>query len=428
MSNQKPFPKEFFPDELILALEEIAYCYKFNEDYLLASALSAFGTCIGNSYALRVKDSWIERACFWIAIVGLPGVAKSHPLSWSMDPITKYENDLYKDFKLKLAEWNNDPDKDKKPKPELIKTIIGDATPESVAHQLSINERGLLIYNDELATFLRSFERYNKGTAHEFHLTAWSCKPILVDRKSSFPIRINTPVINIIGTTQPSVLKNLFKDKEDSGFVDRWLIVNPKDVKKEYWTDDVVSSSSLSTYKNIINNLLSLNMTVDDWDNNTSHIIDYDGSAKSVINEWHKHNTDKINETDSEVIRSVRSKMEVYIHRFALIAYLIENAIANNQDFPSRVDERSASKACKLADYFLDQILSFRNSDITKELKSPWKEIYDMLPIDEQEFKIGDFYKLAESFGVLEDSAKSFFYRNVGKLFKQSKRSYYYKI
>ena len=422
------FPLDFFPDKLVRVIKEVAYCNRFNTDYLCTSILSTCATAIGNSYALRVKDQWIERATLWVAIVGLPGVAKSHPISWAMGPIMQREKQLYKEFKQKVKEWQAEPDKDEKPKPDLIKTVIGDATPEAIAHQLSINERGILIHNDELSGFLSTFQRYNKGNDEQFYLTVWSGKQWTVDRKTSIPISINEPVVNINGTIQPSILEKLFKDREDSGFTDRWLISNPKGVKKEYWTDDVVSYESTDTYNSLIDNLQDLSMTFDEWGSITAHIIEYEWDAMAVIKKWHMANTDKINETEVEMVRAIRAKMEIYIHRFALIAYLVDNAMQDGGAFPFKVDFKAAERACKLADYFLEESISMRTQEASNSLTGVWREIYDMLPEDEQEFQIIHYMQLCKMMGVNDGTAKSFLSRNTGKLFQKAGRGRYYKI
>lgn len=419
------FPIEFFPDSLVPIIQEVAYCYNFDTDYLCASILSTCATAIGNSHAIRVKDQWIERSTLWVTIVGLPGVSKSHPMSWAMKPLHDREKIIYKEYKEKLKEYNQDPDKDNKPKPELIKTVIGDATPEAIAHQLSINERGILIHNDELSGFLGTFQRYNKGNDEQFYLTVWSGKPWVVDRKSSFPIRLNEPVVNINGTIQPDVLEKLFKDKEDSGFTDRWLLCYPKNVKKEYWKDDEISYGTEDKYKQIINDLSDMSMAIDEWDNITSHIIEYEPAAWQHILKWHKSNTDKINSSEINMIRAVRAKMEIYIHRFALIAYLLE--VVTCESIPYKVTETAAIKACSLADYFLEQIISLRKNEPAERLESPWKDLYDMLPDDEREFEVMHYMQLAKMMGINEGSAKAFLSRNVGKLFTKAKRGYYYK-
>lgn len=422
------FPLEYFPESFRPILEEVAYCNRFHMDYLCASVLSVAATAIGNSHAVVVKDSWIERPSLWIAIMGVPGVAKSHPLSWAMSPIQQREKRLFREWKERMKEWQRDPAKDDKPKPDLVKIVCGDVTPESVADKLSKNERGILVHNDELAGFINSFQRYNKGNDEQFYLTVWSGKPWIVDRKTSDPIRIDEPVVNINGTIQPAVFERLFKDKEESGFVDRWLICNPPGVKKEYWTDDVVSYSTTEAYHRMMYAMMDLGMSRSIMDEPTSNNLTYSPDAMQAIHAWHRQNTDEINRTDSETVKAVRAKMETYIHRFALISAMIEHCWNGGFGSPAQIDKVHAERACMLSDYFLANMVKMREGNRSDSLPDQWREIYDMLPDYEQEFELMHFVDLATSMGMDENNARSWIRRNTDKLFKKLGRGKYAKI
>lgn len=426
--SANPFPTQFFPDTFVPILEEVAYCNRFHMDYLCASVLSVAATAIGNSHAIVVKDTWIERPSLWIAIVGVPGVAKSHPLSWAMSPLHKREKFLFREFKDRVNEWQRDPEKETKPKPELVKTVIGDTTPEAVAHQLSINPRGVMIHNDELAAFINSFQRYNKGNDEQFYLTVFNGSPIIIDRKTQLPVRINEPVVNINGTIQPAVMERLFKDKEESGFTDRWLICNPPDVKKEYWTDDVVSLSTTEAYHRLMYTIMDLDMSHSVSDEPTSHKVEYSPEGIATIHRWHRANTDEINKAESDAVKAVRAKMETYIHRFALVAAVMDHCWNARPFGPASVDRIHAERACLLADYFLSNMIRMREGDKAEQLPMPWREIYDALPVDEVEFKLGDFVDWAVRANVKEETARTWFKRQEGKLFKKVGHGRYYKI
>lgn len=422
------FPLEYFPETFRPILEEVAYCNRFHMDYLCASVLSVAATAIGNSHAVVVKDSWIERPSLWIAIMGVPGVAKSHPLSWAMSPIQQREKRLFREWKDRMKEWQRDPAKDDKPKPDLVKIVCGDVTPESVADKLSKNERGILVHNDELAGFINSFQRYNKGNDEQFYLTVWSGKPWIVDRKTSDPIRIDEPVVNINGTIQPAVFERLFKDKEESGFVDRWLICNPPGVKKEYWTDDVVRYSTTEAYHRMMYAMMDLGMSRSIMDEPTSNNLTYSPDAMQAIHSWHRQNTDEINRTDSETVKAVRAKMETYIHRFALISAMIEHCWNGGFGSPAQIDKVHAERACLLSDYFLANMVKMREGNRADSLPDQWREIYDMLPDYEQEFKKLDFIDLTSAMGIVDKTASKWLEKNVGKLFRRVKNGVYCKI
>lgn len=419
------FPTKFFPVHLEGLIKEASDVYQFHTDYLCASVLSVCATSFGNTYSLRVKGNWIERPSLFMAIVGSPGVNKSAPLSWAIGPIEAQEKLDYKEYKRYIQEFREDEkNAGKNPKP-LSKTIISDATPEAVVQQLHINERGIMIYNDELSGFLNTFQRYNKGNDEQFYLSVWSGKPVVVDRKTAVSIRINEPVINVIGSIPPNILDKSFAGKEDSGFFDRWLLTYPLGVEKKPWSDTEARPEVAAEYQKIVNSLLKLQFKLSPEGEPYSIILEYERDAYSVLKKWQIENTRLINETDQDGIKAIRSKMETYCHRFALIQHMMEYACGGGNYVPHRVNKKSVELALALSDYYIQSATSIRTGTAADRLTGQWIEVYDMLPGNGMEFTTLQFLDLTDKFEISERTAKRWLTDQIGKTITKVKHGTY---
>lgn len=425
--QENNFPLKFFPKTLRQIILETCDVFQFNPDFLAASILSVSASAIGNSYHITVKDGWIERNSIFLAIVASPGINKSAPLSWALKPLENKEKELYKEYKNFLKDFESNPENKDKPAPTLVKTIVSDATPEAVVQQLDKNERGILIYNDELSGFLNTFQRYSKGNDEQFYLSVWSGKPVVVDRKTTKSIRINEPVLNIIGTIQPSVFDKSFNSKEDSGFFDRWLIVNPKNAKKQAWCDNQINPFTYESYHSIINKMQDLSFHENQWGERESHNLTYSKEAWSLIKQWQSRNTNSINQTDMDHIRAIRAKMEIYVHRFCTIAHLIEFATADKVFVESQINEEIAGRAILLCDYFISNAITARSGDTSEHLGEPWQKLHDSLPGNEVQFTYADFAKYADFLEISETSAKRWLKAQTGKSIIKIKHGTYSK-
>ena len=66
---------------------------------------------------------------------------------------------------------------------------------------------------DELAGWVKNFNRYNSGSESEFWMSVFNHKVAMSDRKSSQSgVFIRNPFLCVIGTIQPKVLTDLSND------------------------------------------------------------------------------------------------------------------------------------------------------------------------------------------------------------------------
>jgi len=407
---------------------EVCETNRFHPDFLASSILCTSATAIGNTFSIKVTDSWKERCNIFLALVGTPGVNKSAPLTWALDPIEKKEREIYKSYQAYLKDFeSNDENKGKTPG-ALIKTIVSDATPEAVVQQLHKNERGIMIYNDELSGFINSFQRYSKGNDEQFYLSVWSGKPVVVDRKTQVSIRINQPMLNIIGTIQPSVLSKSFEGKEDNGFFDRWLICCPDNAIKEYWSDVTLEPSTKSNYDFIIQKLLNIELPINQWGDMQPEEVRYSSEAYDSLKVWQKTNTDLINRSEFDSIKAIRSKMETYIHRFCLIKHMIDFACSDDYSPKTSIDTENIKQSILLAEYFIKNAMLTRATDPSESLQGIFKDLYNQLPNQDQPFTTKEFSDICVSLGIPDRTGKRWIDSNTlpkGKLIIKIKHGVY---
>jgi hypothetical protein len=355
------FPLEVFPKAVQAIIRASHENLNFPIDFIGASMLGAASVAIGNTYNLEVKKGFLVNAVLYIAIVGRPGTNKSAPLTYAFQPIADQDKKTYKTYKEQKLEYDkvanlskpqrNQEGYDDPIKPVWSKSLIRDFTPEALAEVHNFNKRGICVYVDELAGWFKNFNRYSSGSEMEFWLSAWSSKPISIDRKGGEPVFISSPFITVIGTIQPGVLIELAKgERAFNGFIDRILFVYPDNLKKPCWSDSEISSQHIQNWENILVNLLNMPFHLDETLTPAPHILHLNPQAKRLLYDWQGKNSEEVNSEDREVIAGIYSKLDVYAPRFALILQLLHWAC--NEGDNQLIGIEAMQGALLLVEYF----------------------------------------------------------------------------
>jgi hypothetical protein len=233
-------------------------------DYVAAALFAVASAAIGNARWARVWEGWAEPPFLWCAAVGNPSAGKSPGMKViAGTPLARVERALgaghpeamreweakVAQAKQKRAEWEqavaravkageDPPPKpaaaDDPPAPSLQRLRTGDVTTEKVAHLLRDNPKGVVVYRDELAGFLGSFDRYSGGAGggdRAAWLEAWSAGSLTVDRvKNPDPIHVPRFGVALLGSIQPDRLRVVTSGADD-GLPTRFLWFWPEDGK-----------------------------------------------------------------------------------------------------------------------------------------------------------------------------------------------------
>lgn len=204
--------------------------------------LSAMTAVIGNIHHAEAMAGWKEYAILFVALVGCPEVCKSHPLSYVMQPLIDHDAEKAAQFAEALKRYNAAMELPPKERiangydlnpadPCRVRFMMQDVTNKAVHRILSENRRGLILMYDELAGWVKNFNRYNNGSESEFWMSVLNHKVAISDRKGSQSgVFIRNPFLCVIGTIQPKVLTDLAAgNRNANGFMERILYVFPSD-------------------------------------------------------------------------------------------------------------------------------------------------------------------------------------------------------
>ncbi|MCB0707445.1 MAG: DUF3987 domain-containing protein [Saprospiraceae bacterium] len=419
--NRYDFPINVFPEKLREILQLFHDCYGLPIDYFGLGALTAASSIIGNAYAIRYRHGQVYPCILYSAIVGNSSIGKTPAIKLCLGPIFDMEKEYQKEYLEQLEMWKQEcyensisntrqPDP---PQPKQKEILINDATTEAINLSLTRNPRGLLLYRDELSGWINSLNQYRKGSDTEFWLSNWSNATSKVSRASKDPLYIKKPNVDVLGGIQPAVLeRNMAGDgREENGFLARVLFAYPKEMVKPYESERSPDISVFDRYKKICFYLRDLPSRIEppatpyeDWTVESIY-LDLDDDARIAYKAFHRDNTDQINASNNDTMKSILGKMENYCLRFALILELLNISCENYQDEINlsleeveelKISEQSIIRAIELIKYFKSTatyVLTRFESPVN-QLPIKQQSLYKALP---EEFETGEAVKIGAS-------------------------------
>lgn len=428
------FPVEVFPLQVQQVITATNENLNFPIDFIGASILYAVSVSIGNTHKVEIMKGWQENAVLYLSIVGRAGTNKSHPISFALKPIEQRDNLKFQKYQSEILEYDTISALTKKEreqqgynepvKPIWEQHLVTDFTPEALIEVHKLNKRGIGVYVDELASWFKNFNRYNKGSEEQFWLSVWNSKPIRINRKTSEPIYLPLPFISVVGTIQPGVLNELANNRTENGFLDRLLFVVPDNLKKEYWSDTELSPSIIENWQTIISNLLDVSIIQDENNNPQPEILKFTPEARKVLFEWQRELTDQSNKSENESISGINAKIEMYAVRLALILQMLKYSC--NEGNKQAIGIEALQGALKLVEYFkktaikVHSILS--NANPLDKYPADKQNLYKALP---NTFTTETGLQIAEGLAFPERTFKYFL--NEKELFTRISRGEYEK-
>ena len=354
------FPFDALPEKMQDIVNQYNERMNLPEEFTATSMFYAIAVMAGKRYSLMVNNQR-SYPSLYVALVGEPGTNKTAPLHEILKPLREIDNANYKVYKEELKDYERslsmakkEGNSEPKEKPHYRQLIVSDITPESLSDVLQHNSVGVGVYRDEMASWFKNFNRYNKGSESEFWLSLWSAQFITVNRKSGEPINVDAPVVSVIGTIQPEIVKSLFtSDNEGNGFVDRILFVAPPNLDAPRWQrEQLPADGAKEAWKEICNRAhkehcfetTDLKLTPEAWD---------------LLCDWQNELSSESNNSLDNEIKAINAKIQLYAIRFSLILQLA--LWSCNENSGSYVDIKAVEGAIKLANYFKSEALKIRN-------------------------------------------------------------------
>jgi hypothetical protein len=336
-------------------INEFSQAYKANADMIGAIVLLIVGSAANRKTTIRAWN-YINRPCFWLAIVERSGSNKSEPMSRLMKPLASINKDLCREFNKAYADFAASGSKGTPPARQKI--IIADSTPE-IRYQLMVSN-GLVLVRDELNGFFKDIGRYSSSGEVENLLSTWSGQGFPVDRVSAASFEIENPFLSIIGGIQPKVMAEAFGAKgfAESGFIPRWLFVVPTDSK----VPDSVSEQLID--KDLENEWYSLIISLWRMERREFRLST---EAEQAYQGYMKRTSDIMNAPDCEdAIRANYAKLRIYCLRFALTIHLLKYG-AKAVDEVDRKTMDSAIMTCDCFSHWNRQALSLISGSEAKK-------------------------------------------------------------
>lgn len=221
-------------------------------------AMVAFGALIARRVGIRPsrEDDWTVVCNLWGAIVGRPGLLKSHAVSAALWPLSRLESEAriqwqneaqeieakreaitaqisgVKGAIQQAAKKNTNTESHQARLQDLMsdlaeiptgpkRYVVSDATQEKIADMLIRHPHGLTMVRDELMGWLASMEQDNHKADRPFFLTAWNGdQGYSVDRIGRGSLWVPCLCLSLIGTIQPAKIEPYVEDAERNGGAD----------------------------------------------------------------------------------------------------------------------------------------------------------------------------------------------------------------
>ncbi|MCA9295079.1 MAG: DUF3987 domain-containing protein, partial [Phycisphaerales bacterium] len=344
--SHSPYPLELLPEPVARFCDAVARMIGCEAAYVALPATTLLAGCIGNTHKLQIKRGFEVPSVLWGTIVAPAGTAKSPSAAPVIKPLQFIQRDWMKSYAdeydtyerettihraaVRKFERSTDEDPPAAPTvPNCKRVLVHDATIEALLHTLYQNPRGLLMWTDELASWICNFDRYapgGKGGSDRTHWqTIYDAGEVIVDRKSnSRGAAINVPMaaVSVYGGVQPGIIVSLMsKTERESGLFARLLPVRPPS-RAMRWTDRVLSAADENKWQDIVRRIVDLPLVLDATGYPCPRILTLNTEARRLYADFYNEQADAWDQTEDPHLASAISKLRSTAARFALVLHI----------------------------------------------------------------------------------------------------------
>jgi hypothetical protein len=359
------FPLAVFPPYIQSYIREVSLSIGTHPDFAAGAVLAYASAVLGNKGSLLLKPGYAVKANLWIGLIAGASTGKSPAMQLTREPLDIINAELLAAFRQKKQEYHNEliqydidlkkhkagegirPDKPKMPHQKVIYTC--DPTIDVVACLLRENPNGMLLFKDELASFVLGMDQYRsgKGSERQAWLSSWSRVPLNIQRKAQYEttgegIIVENPYISIIGGTTPDQVPLLVRpDQQRDGFLARFLFSAPPGINVPNWSKLYVSDESKRTWRSLIKEIYDYTGLID---------LRFSKDGEAAWIKGHDALSEKASASDlAPCMKEVYGKLREYGGRLALLLHVL-HAVGGR--IPLEANAASAERAWMLVDYF----------------------------------------------------------------------------
>lgn len=332
----RSFPVDALPTPLAGYVTSVADAIGVDPSFVALPVLVTLAGTIGNRARVELKSSWSESAVLWGVIIGRSGLLKSPTLAEVTRPVRRREAKVIavhqrhlEDHERAVEAWADRPKGERGAKPEPpeppARSLVSDVTVEALAERLSESPAGVLLYRDELAGWIRGFDRYRSGRGGDAQ--AWlemhRAGSILVDRKTAGALSVPRAAVSIVGSVQPEVLHDALSGEHlVDGLAARLLFVMPPERPKR-WTNAEIPLDVREGWAQLLDQLRT------PYDRESTPLdLPLTDEAREIFVDFYNRHAAREADASSGAVAAAYSKLEGAAARFALILQLARDPAA----------------------------------------------------------------------------------------------------
>jgi hypothetical protein len=382
-----PFPSSALPPaacEFVCAATETVQA---PVDMVGACVLGMLEIACRGRFPVRLPNGHIERPCLYVAPIAPPSERKSGVIDVVARPLIDYEIEYNREHngevgqsqselrllqgRIASAEQTAIKTKDAEARRiaglelqglntelaefepiEPLRLYGADVTPEKLAAMLRTQRGTFALVSAEGGGLFENIGRYNDRGGLEIYLSGYSGDRVCVDRKGSASIVVDRPALNMIAPCQPSVIADLFSDRQKSGrgLLSRILFVKcPSRVGGRSATSVPLNERIAADYRNLCFNMLAAQ------NNGNNGNLEFDKGGfdvyRSFFDEIEPQLTPDIGELS--FMADWAGKLPGQMARLAGLIHCIAAFERGNNPHDTQINAEETRAAVELARYFL---------------------------------------------------------------------------
>jgi putative DNA primase/helicase len=369
-----PYDSDLLPACVDSAVADVAYRMQCPPDYVACAVLVAMGAVVGNRIGIRPKqeDSWLVIPNLWGCIIGRPSMKKSPSASFAENLIRWIEDrdrkriepmiadskrdallaeqkrkSMEKDLK-KAVDDDQSESEQKRIASELVsiaaiqaptsrRIITTDSTIEKLIDMLNQHPLGMILWRDELVSWIRTLDREDQAGVRQQFLTLWNgYGRINVDRIGRGETVCESPCLSIFGCATPGGIQDYVQGalrggRGDDGLLQRFQVtVWPDEPSEVKVIDQKPDQLALQRVRDLFERLAGLDVrgiADDQCEPSEIQWIRFNPPAQEVFNEWLASKTQRCrSESMPEAIESHLAKYDKLVPAIALLIELCDGS------------------------------------------------------------------------------------------------------
>lgn len=309
-------------------------------EYTAISLLTCMSGILGNSTAIQPKQfdsSWLVVPTLWCLAIGEPSQKKSPSLA---EGISALEATLNK-FESRTDKQDLD-------------FVVFDATVEALIKRLESNKTGVLVFIDEISSWLGTINRPERGLERGFYLSGFNGNAnYRQDRTSRDTVYVESVTISMMGGIQPSLLQSIFRERasgKNDGLFERFQLMVFPDENSRY-TDIKPNDESKQALADVFQLLLSIRLS------EQKIVFKFDEHAQKLWNTWSTQHSEREKVADSS-LKAAYGKYPALVAKLSLIFHIASNTECFQSSSQPVITKSIGIESLKVAFAWIDLLTS----------------------------------------------------------------------